>query len=447
MGGSDDASAVDQIGFGNAARLGAGAASPDLAAIARELLHHILERREAFFLHAVGAAALGQPHAFNGEQHGGLLIRRGSDIANDKGQGRPLRVVAGVRAINEDFTAEVISAVLHIDESQALQMLSGELAQRQRLVRERGEIEIGRRLLARYQFSHALFQQYLHQSLSANERRQLHRQVAHVLETLYANQLDDIAVQLAHHFTQAADREKAARYLRRAGDLARRSAAFDEAARYYQAALPQWAADDAIGQVELLRALGECWWALGNFHRAIETLEEVYERYSALDDRPNAGAVQRVMGRMYWEASDRAQSSLHYRQALAILEPLGDNVELAHVYSGLSTIYMLATELDEALTWGEQALVLGERLSAEDVIVHALNNIGTTLCIMQPERGLALIQESLRRALAANLPHAVCRGYVNSADAFRHLDRCTEARDAYQAFVAYAEQSHMGTAC
>jgi tetratricopeptide (TPR) repeat protein len=100
--------------------------------------------------------------------------------------------------------------------------------------------------------------------------------------------------------------------------------------------------------------------------------------------------------------------------------------------------------LDEALSWGERALALGERLSAEDVIVHALNNIGKALYYTQPERGLALIQESLRRALAANLPHAVCRGYANSADTLRHLDRYAEARDAYQAFVAYAGRLHMG---
>ncbi len=347
-------------------------------------------------------------------------------------------------AEGEDFTAEVISAVLHIDESQALQMLSGELAQRQRLVRERGEIELSHRRLARYQFSHALFQQYVYQGLSANERRQLHHQVAQVLESLYENQLDEVAVQLAHHFTQAADRDKAARYLRRAGDLARRLAAFDEAARHYQAALLQWAANDASGQVELRRALGECWWALGYLHRAIDTFQAVYEQYLALGNRSDAGAVQRVMGRLHWEAGDRAQSTQHYRQALAILEPLGDSVELAHVYVGLSTIYQLATELDEALAWGKRALVLGERLSAEDVIVHALNNIGTSLCYTQPERGVPLIQESLRRALAANLPHAVCRAYANSADALRHLDRYAEAHDAYQAFVAYAERLHMG---
>lgn len=355
---------------------------------------------------------------------------------------RDLLQVASVEG--EDFTAEVISAVLHIDESQMLQMLSGELAKRQRLVRERGEIEIGHRFLARYQFVHALFQQYLYQSLSANERRQLHHQVAHVLEALYEDQLDEIAVQLAHHFTQAVDRAKAAHYQRRAGDLALRSAAFAEAVRHYQAALSQWAADDTIGRAELLRALGECWWALGDFPRAIEVLQEVYPRYLALDDRQNAGAVQRVMGRICWEASDRAQSTQHYQQALAILEPLGDSVELAYVYSGFATIAMLATDLDEAMQWGRRALALAERLGAEDVIVHALNDIGSTLYYTEPERGLALIQESLRRALAAQLPHAVCRGYANAGTALRLLDRYAEARDTFQAFVAYSEQFQMG---
>ncbi len=358
------------------------------------------------------------------------------------GELRDLLRVASVEG--EDFTAEVLSAVLHLDEQQTLRMLSGELAQRQRLVRERGEMEIGRRFLTRYQFSHALFQQYLYQGLSAPERRQLHQQVAQALETLYEDQLDDIAVQLAHHFMQAAVRDKAAQYLRRAGDRARRSAAFAEAGQHYRAALERWDAADTIGQAELLRALGECSWALGELHRAINTFQEVYDRYRALHDSQNAGAAQRIMGRLYWEASDRARSTQHYQQALAILEPFGDSVELARVYGGLSSIYRLATELAEALAWGERALALGERLGAEDVIVQALRDIGTTLYYTQPERGLALIQESLRRALAADLPHDVCRSYANVADTLHHLNRHVEARDVYQSFVAYAERFHMG---
>jgi hypothetical protein len=59
VGGGDDASTFDQIGFGYAARLGAGAAGLNLAAIAHKLLHHILEHWKAFFLHTVGAAPLG----------------------------------------------------------------------------------------------------------------------------------------------------------------------------------------------------------------------------------------------------------------------------------------------------------------------------------------------------------------------------------------------------
>ena len=354
---------------------------------------------------------------------------------------RDLLQVASVEG--EDFTAEVVSAVLHIDERQALQHLSGELAQRQRLVRERDEIEVGQRRLARYQFSHALFQQYLYQHLSTTERRQLHQQVAQVLEALYEDQLDEIAVQLAHHFTQAAARDKAAHYLRRAGDRALRSAAFAEAVQHYQAALSQWAAADAIGQAELLRALGECWWALGNFPQAIEVLQEVYPRYLALDDEQSAGAVQRMMGRICWEAGDRAQSTQHYEQALALLEPLGDSVELAYVYSGFATISMLATELDAALHWAQRALALAERLGVEEVVVHAMNDLGAALYYTDPESNLELMQESLRRALTANLPHAVCRGYANTATMLRFLDRYAEARDAFEACMLYAERLQM----
>ena len=89
-------------------------------------------------------------------------------------------------------------------------------------------------------------------------------------------------------------------------------------------------------------------------------------------------------------------------------------------------------------------MALAERLGAEDVMVHALMDIGAALYYTQPERGLALIQESLRRALAANLPHAVCRGYAITGTTLHLLNHYAEARAAFQAFVTYAERFQMG---
>jgi predicted ATPase len=85
------------------------------------------------------------------------------------------------------------------------------------LVRERATIEVGRQSLCRYQFAHVLFQQYLYNRLSQGERILLHAEVAQALEELYYRQTDLIAVQLAHHYSQAGQKEKAIGYLLQAG--------------------------------------------------------------------------------------------------------------------------------------------------------------------------------------------------------------------------------------
>ena len=48
-----------------------------------------------------------------------------------------------------------------------------------------------------------VFQQFLYNDLGAGEQRILHGEVAKVLEQLYVGQKDEIAVQLAHHYSEA----------------------------------------------------------------------------------------------------------------------------------------------------------------------------------------------------------------------------------------------------
>ena len=56
----------------------------------------------------------------------------------------------------------------------------------------------------RYQFTHALVQQTLSESLSASRKVRLHARIGEVLETLYGDRPENHAAELAHHFSQAA---------------------------------------------------------------------------------------------------------------------------------------------------------------------------------------------------------------------------------------------------
>ncbi|HSF82138.1 MAG TPA: ABC transporter substrate-binding protein, partial [Anaerolineales bacterium] len=137
----------------------------------------------------------------------------------------------------EDFTAQVVAQVQGLSERKLLQQLSTELEKRHRLVHSRGEDRVGDLILSEYRFAHALFQQFLYNGLLPGERRLLHKEIALVLEKLYAGSTAMIQLQLAYHYSQAEEGEKAVPHLLRAGDQARNSYGHQEAVGYYRRAL------------------------------------------------------------------------------------------------------------------------------------------------------------------------------------------------------------------
>lgn len=343
----------------------------------------------------------------------------------------------------EVFTAQAAAGVLQLDEQLILRLLS-EMEGHHRLVREHSEIQVGERYFNRYQFSHSLFQQYLYQKLSQGERRLLHGKLAEVLEKLYQGYESDIAVQLAYHFTQFGKKAQATIYLLAAGDASRKGAAFKEAADFYRRALAGFPASREPEHAETLRKLGDCLWMTGRISEALEAFEDAYKIYEKLGDNTGAGATQQSIGRIYWEFGQRETSLEHYFQAYHILENGPDNVELARAISAISQMHMLASENEQAITWGQRALEMADRLGAEDVIVHVLNNLGSSLAASaDPGRGFQLLQDSLERALALNLPHDICRAYVNIGEAFRWHCRFEEAGSNFEKLLAFARQVHM----
>jgi DNA-binding SARP family transcriptional activator/predicted ATPase len=353
---------------------------------------------------------------------------------------RDVLTVASVEG--EIFTAEVVAQVQGMGERPLLQTMSQQLEKRHHLVRERGEIAVDGRYLSRYQFGHALFQQYLYNQLSQGERRRLHGEMAGALAALYADDLDEAAIQLAHHYTAAGDWGRAVTYLNRAGDLARKRVSLADAVHYYQAALAHWPAPDIAGQAQLHRKLGECLWVLGQLKDAHDAFEVGHALYASLDNREEAGALQRLIGRICWEQGDREKALEHYHRALAILEQGEETLELARAISAISQMHMLASEYDQAIAWGERALALTRHFGAEDVIVHAQNNIGVAYAMMRDKRGLALLQDSVRRALALGLPYDACRAYLNQADCLAGLDRYAEAQATLEELQICATRIH-----
>lgn len=355
-----------------------------------------------------------------------------------------LRAVLEAASVEgELFTAEVVAQVLGLAERPLLHRLSQELGKQHRLVQEQGELKAGQGYLSAYQFSHALFQQYLYRQLSPGKRRRLHGEVARALTALYFEDLNQVVVQLAYHYTAVANWPQATLYHHRAGDLAYQRASLLDAAHHYRTALAHWLQADKSGQAQVLSKLGDCLWILGRHQEAIETLQTSCDLFQEEGNHQGTATAQRLLGRVYWEWGQSGKAGRCYRQALDVLEGEPEGEALAWALANMSNYHMHLGSYEESINLGERALALARRLDADALIIQCLCDLGSAISSKGDWAGLALEQESLALALAANRPHDAGRAYLYIAEALIYLGRYEQARDLLQEAITYTRRMHI----
>jgi len=353
------------------------------------------------------------------------------------GAARDVLRVASVEG--EVFTAEVAARLLGLEPRQAVASLGSVLDRGHRLVAAVDVQRVAGGLVSRYAFRHNLIQRYVYESIDEGERSYLHEAVAVALEALLGGDADPVA--LAQHFTLAHAPDRAAVHHRRAGDQARKAAAFDRAIEHYQAALASWDSNDPAGRATLLRDLGESHWISGHLDDARLNLGEALAGFRASGDMREAGAAQLVIARTHFENGNWQRSFETCREALALLEQGPETPELAWAQSSLAQLHWVAMDDAEGLTWGRRALETAERVGADYVRADALDTVGGLLVESgrsRSEEGLRMLSESYELADRLDLPYEACRAGHNHGEALRHLGRFDEAKERWEGVLGYA---------
>jgi tetratricopeptide (TPR) repeat protein len=319
--------------------------------------------------------------------------------------------VAGVEG--EVFTAQVVAQVQQKAERPLLHRLSQELERRHRLVREQEEVQTARRRMFRYRFRHLLFQDYVYNRLSLGERRLLHGDVAAALEKLYEGQLDEMAVQLAHHFHRAGNYNRALWYFVLAAERAAHLYAHDEAITHYTRAIEvaERVSPDAVSLARLHRGRGLARETLGEFdqaqadHKAILRIahdagerrvqwralldlgklwtsrdydrarccfERALELSRRMDDPAALADSLNWMGNWHANAEDPLKAIEYHQTALEIFKELGDRRDLANTLDLLGLAYLLAGDLTASVQTYDRAIALSRKLDDRPRIVTGL---------------------------------------------------------------------------
>jgi predicted ATPase len=229
-----------------------------------------------------------------------------------------------------------------------------------------------------YAFKHALTHEVAYGSPLQGRRRVLHARAVEAIERLYPERLAEHVERLAHHALRGETWEKAATYLRQAGEKATERSAYQQAAVCFEQALT----------------------ALAHIPESRERLEQAIDLhldvYVALVP---AGALAKVQD--------------HLHEAEALTARLGDERRLGWVLVALGNHAWISGDSDRALEVCQHALAIATRLGDVPLRMRA----GTFLGLRQQTAGeYREGAELLRRAAEALQLHE------RSADLFGGAD-------------------------
>src|SRR5215471_10564203 len=286
-------------------------------------------------------------------------------------------------------------------------------------------------------FRHELARRAIEDSLSVHRRQSLHTLV---LTALVNRGSDALLARIVHHAAQAGD---IAAVLKYAPVAARQAAALNahrESASHYQIAL-QYAGE--LPHEERARLFEhrsyECF-LTDQTEEALHARREALEIWKRLGNHFREGDNLRWISRIHWFLGRGLEAETFGNEAVRVLEKLPPGPELAMAYSNRAQLHMLADEREKAVLWGSRAIELARSFGATEILVHALNNVGTAEYLGGNDEGRVKLEESLRLALANNFQEHAARAFTNIADTALRLHDYKVAMRYVESCIAYTTE-------
>src|SRR5262245_32817261 len=236
-------------------------------------------------------------------------------------------------------------------------------------------------------FRHELARNAVRLAIPTATLRRLH---ADVLASLLATEADP--ADIVHHAEAAGADEVLGEY---ALVAARRAAAFEsnrEAYSHYRRAADFVDRLSPVERADLLEELATAAYLVGTLDEAFEAIRGAIAIHRELGDQAALGRCTRVLSRFHWFAGEGGPARDNAVEAITILEPLGESIELARACSGVAQLAMLCDDGEQALVWGQRALELATRLGDDATGAHAVVNMACARVQMDPDDIEALLE-------------------------------------------------------
>lgn len=260
-------------------------------------------------------------------------------------------------------------------------------------------------------FKHELYRKTIEETLTAYRRIQLNSKV---LDVLLANRNgeSDLAL-IVHHAKNAHKIPVVAEFAPLAARDAAIHGAHCEAAKLYLTAI-QYSESKETSLADLYEKYAYECYLTNQISKAIESQLKALSIWQKLNEKSKVGSSLRLLSRFYWFEGFREEAEKYALAAIEELEKGSHLQEKARAYSNYAQLKMLSSEREKALEYGQKAIDLANKIHDEEILCHALNNIGTAIFISDgkiPE----YLNQSLEIALRNGFQEHIARAYTNLA--------------------------------
>jgi predicted ATPase len=331
--------------------------------------------------------------------------------------------------IGNDFSCEALCGVAGLEEDKLLELLDKML--KTGLIKER--VIRGESVCS---FVDVIVRDVVHEEVSPFRHKRLHGTVGLALEKVYARKIDEHLGELALHFLEGGDKDKALDYFLKAGEKAVKVYANSEAVSYFQHALTllEEKKNELRERGRVLESLGDIKNLVGEYDPCVKYWNETLLLWKQLDEKGTVARLHRKMANVLWSnIGDVEKARKHHEEALKILETEPESVELASLYEDMARMYARTENMAKALSWAEKALELAKKLNDHGVIASSYTILGIITFDMSGDwkKAIECNERALKIALDNGYMETALRAYNNLGTALP-LEEQEKALDYFE---------------
>ena len=338
--------------------------------------------------------------------------------------------------IGNDFTCEALAAVTGIEENKLLDLIEKLLKTglaKHRVIR--GEDACS--------FADIIIRDVVYEEVSPFRRKKLHNTVGCALEKVYAKKIDEHFGELALHFLESGEKDKALDYFLKAGERAARIYANSEAASYFQSALRLLEERDGELQRKavVLERLGDIKKLAGEYDACLKYWDETLLLLAKLNEKQRISSLHKKMAFVLWDTLGEVERAKeHHEASLKILEADPECVELARLYNDMGHMYWRNGEMSKALSLAEKALAIAEKLNAPDAVAYSYDVMSQCLGFLgDVKKGREYANRALNIALENDYLEIAVLSYARVAG-FLHFEEYQERLEYIEKGLALAKK-------